>query len=203
VPLPGVQAKDLSPAALRSFRELAAQSGRLTPADLRVSMPTLLNRLKLTEGDYLKRAAVLLFHEDPERFVTGAFVKIGFFRSESDLAYHDLVHGGLFNQVAQTVDLLRTKYLKAAISYEGLQRIESFPVPYDALREAVLNALVHRDYAVTAPVQIRVYEERLVIWNPAVLPEGWTQQTLVGPHVSHPYNPDIANTFFRAGEIEA
>jgi len=62
---------------------------------------------------------------------------------------------------------------------------------------------VHRDYAVTAPVQIRVYEDRLVIWNPAVFPEGWSQQTLVGRHVSHPYNPDISNTFFRAGEIEA
>jgi ATP-dependent DNA helicase RecG len=202
-PIPGVEADDLSPAAVQTFRELASKSGRLTPADLRVSTATLLNRLKLTEGDYLKRAAILLFHEDPERFVTGAFVKIGFFRSESDLAYHDLVQGSLFAQVAQTVDLLRTKYLKAAIHYAGLQRIETFPVPYDALREAVLNALVHRDYGVTPPVQIRVYEDRLVLWNPAVLPDGWTQQTLVAPHVSHPYNPDIANTFFRAGEIEA
>ena len=61
------------------------------------------------------------------------------------------------------VDLLRTKYMKAAISYHGLQRIERFPAPYDALREAVLNALVHRDYAVHAPIQIRVYEHKLRI----------------------------------------
>ena len=148
----------------------------------------------------LKRAALLLFHADPERFVTGAFVKIGYFRSASDLAYHDEVHGNLFEQTAQTIDLVRTKYLKAAITYQGIQRIERYPVPNAALREAILNALVHRDYAVGAPVQIRVYENRLKIWNPAVLPEGWTLEHLLADHASSPYNPFLANAFFRAGE---
>jgi hypothetical protein len=81
------------------------------------------------------------------------------FRSESDLVYHDEVRGELFRQVDRTLDLLLTKYLKAAIHYEGIQRIERFPVPRAALREALLNALVHRDYAVGAPVQIRVYQD--------------------------------------------
>ncbi len=93
--------------------------------------------------------------------------------------------------------------MKAAIIYEGLQRIERFPVPYEALREAVLNALVHRDYSVPAPIQIRVYENKLKIWNPAVLPEEWSLKTLLGAHASHPYNPDVANAFFRSGEIES
>jgi len=203
VPLPGVQATDLSALAIKRFRELAATSGRLDPADLKASDADLLDKLKLTEGSYLKRAAVLLFHDDPERFTTGAFVKIGFFRSESDLAYHDEIHGDLFSQVARTVDLVQTKYLKAAITYQGLQRIERYPVPKTALREVVLNALVHRDYAVPAPVQIRVYEDKLKLWNPAVLPEGWTLEKLLGEHASHPYNPDVANAFFRAGEIES
>ena len=202
VPVPGVGVADLSAAALRRFRALATESGRLDPADLRTPDAALIEKLKLTDGAYLKRAALLLFHEDPERFATGAYVKIGFFRSESDLAYHDLVQGDLFSQVARTVDLLRTKYLKAAIRYEGLQRIERFPVPAAALREAVLNALVHRDYATPAPVQIRVYAERLVLWNPAVLPEGWTEDTLRADHPSAPFNPDVANAFFRCGEIE-
>ena len=78
--------------------------------------------------------------------------------------------------------MLLTKYLKAVISYDGIVRVETFPVPRAALREALLNALVHRDYAVTAPVQIRVYENRLRMWNPAVLPEGWTLDTLLGAH---------------------
>jgi len=203
VPVPGVAIRDLSGAAIKRFRTLANRSGRVEPGILRVPVLDLIDKLRLSEGARLKRAALLLFLRDPERFVGGAFVKVGFFRSESDLAYHDEVHGDLFTQVAATIDLLRTKYLKAAIRYEGIQRIEYFPVPDAALREALLNALVHRDYAVAAPIQIRIYEDRLKIWNPAVLPEGWTQETLLAPHHSQPFNPDIANVFFRAGEIEA
>ena len=202
-PVPGVAVADLSSSALARFRSLAARSGRLGAADLAEEDAVLLDKLNLTQGTYLKRAAVLLFHADPLKVVTGAFVKIGFFRSQSDLVYHDEINGDLLSQAMQTQDLLFTKYLKAAVTYEGTVRVERFPVPREALREAVLNALVHRDYAVPAPVQIRVYDDRLVMWNSATLPEGWTQETLLGPHQSQPPNPDIANTFFRAGEIEA
>lgn len=67
----------------------------------------MLEKLKLTEGDYLKRAAVLLFHKTPDRFITGAFVKIGFFVSESELGYHDEIHGPLFTQANTVIDLLQ------------------------------------------------------------------------------------------------
>ena len=122
VPVPKVKTGDLSAPAIQKFREMAARSGRLDPADLRVSDAALIEKLKLTEGNYIKRAALLLFHDDPERFVTGAFVKIGYFRSASDLAYHDEVHGNLLEQSARSIDLVRTKYLKAAITYQGRPR---------------------------------------------------------------------------------
>ena len=78
-------------------------------------------------------------------------MKIGFVRSESDLACHDTLHGDLFTKTAKIIDLVRTKYLEAAITDQGSQPIERYPVPDAALREAILNALVHRDYAVGAP----------------------------------------------------
>ena len=203
VPMPAVHAADLSPSAFRRFRELAARSGRMDSRALEGTDEGLVEKLNLIEGGYLKRAAVLLFHGEPQAFVTGAFAKIGFFRSASDLAYYDEVRGDLFSQVRQTLDLLYTKYLKAAIRYEGIQRIERFPVPRSALREAVLNAVAHRDYAIPAPIQIRVFDDRISIWNPAVLPEGWSLEKLIGEHASKPFNPLIANAFLRAGEIEA
>jgi len=203
VPLPGVTGGDLDAAALARFRERAALSKRLGPDALGEDDPGLIEKLRLTEGRYLKRAAVLLFHPDPERFFTGAAIKVGYFASESDLRYHDEVQGAVFTQVEKTMELLLTKYLKASIRYEGIQRVESYPMPVSALREALLNAIVHRDYAVPAPIQIRVYADRLLIWNPGELPENWTSAKLMGEHPSEPYNPDIANTFFRAGEIEA
>ena len=73
----------------------------------------------------------------------------------------------------------------------------------EALREALLNACINKDYAEPSPIQIRVYENKLEIINGGVLPEGWTVETLLSSHRSMPYNPDIANTFFCAGEIEA
>ncbi|EQD72716.1 transcriptional regulator, partial [mine drainage metagenome] len=103
----------------------------------------------------------------------------------------------------RTIDLLRTKYLRAAIRYEGIQRVEAFPVPEAALREAVLNAVIHKDYARGAPIQISVYDNTLMLWNPGELPQHWTVAKLKGKHASHPFNPDIANAFFRAGQIEA
>ncbi|HPQ38658.1 MAG TPA: ATP-binding protein, partial [Synergistaceae bacterium] len=203
VRLPGGRVSDLSPASFAAFRKLAATSGRLNSTDLAASDVVLLDKLNLMEEGSLKRAAVLLFHEAPDRLITGAFVKIGFFISDSEIVYHDEIRGSLFSQAHTVIDLLCTKYMKAIISYRGIQRIEQFPVPYDALREAVLNALVHRDYAVPSPIQIRVYEDRLKIWNPAVLPEGWNLEKLLGLHASYPYNPHVANAFFRSGEIES
>ena len=50
---------------------------------------------------------MLLFHPDPERFFTGAYVKIGFFENNVDLRHHDEIHGDLFTQVEQTIDLVR------------------------------------------------------------------------------------------------
>ncbi|MCF6335460.1 MAG: putative DNA binding domain-containing protein [Spirochaetales bacterium] len=203
VPVPYVNAEDLSDSAINLFRDLARKSRRLDSKSLEVSNKELLKKLHLFDGDYLKRSGVLLFHPDPEQFVTGAYVKIGFFRTDSDLLYHDEIHGDLFTQASKTMDVLLTKYLKAGISYEGIHRVETLPVPENALREAILNALVHRDYSTGAPIQISVYADKLMIWNSCVLPQNWTIEDLRGKHSSQPYNPDMANTFFRAGEIEA
>ena len=151
----------------------------------------------------LKRAAVLLFHRNPEKWITGAFVKVGFFETDADLKYQDEVHGSLMIQADRVIDLLYTKYLTAEISYDNITRIEHYPFPKDAVREAVFNALVHQDFSVGVPVQISVYKDKLYISNDCVFPEDWTADTLMQKHRSLPHNPDIANTFFRAGFIES
>jgi len=88
------------------------------------------------------------------------------------------------------------------VSYEGLQRIETYPVPEPA-REAVLNAVVHKDYASGIPIQISVYPDRLMIWNLGELPADWTVDKLLAKHASIPFNPDVAGVFFRMGMIES
>lgn len=203
VPVPGVKLGELSKPTIKHFGQLAKQSRRLDDAVLKEPVGSLLEKLGLRDRKYLKRAAVLLFHPVPESLVTGAYTKIGFFRSNSDLRYQDEINGDLFTQVEKTLDLLLTKYLQAGISYVGVQRIESLPVPEAALREAVLNALIHKNYASGAPIQISVYADKLMIWNSGALPPDWNIEKLLGKHASEPYNPDIANAFFRAGLIES
>jgi len=63
--------------------------------------------------------------------------------------------------------------------------------------------IVHKDYGSGIPIQISVYEHQIVVWNPGQLPQDWTLERLLGKHPSTPYNPLIANAFFRAGYIEA
>lgn len=203
VPVPYVKIRDLQQPVLKFFRTCAHGSKRLSEDVLNEPDSALIEKLHLIDGNHLKRAAVLLFHADPEKFVTGAFIKIGFFRTDADLLFHDEIHGDLFTQVKQTMDLLTTKYLKASISYSGIQRVEKLPVPEDALREALLNAVTHKDYSISVPIQISVYEDKIMFWNPGQLPADWTVENLRRKHSSLPFNPDIANTFFRAGMVES
>ena len=202
VPLPGVRLKDLDGRAFDGFRQRGAESERLPPDILDESDEGVIERLQLREAGFLKRAAVLLFHPAPDRFVMEACVKIGCFRG-SELLYQDVVEGDLFTQVDRTMDLLYTKYTKALISYDGVYRVETFPVPREAMREAVTNAVIHRDYASPTTIQIRVYDDRIAIWNAVQLPPEWTADPLSGELSSKPYNPRIAYAFFRAGMIEA
>ena len=202
-PLPGVGLRDLDGRTLEEFGRRGVASGRLPADTAGDSAGDLIDMLHLREGEHLRRAAVLLFHPVPARFFAGALVKIGYFRTETELAYQDVIEGNLFAQVDRTVDLLRTKYSKAEITYDDIYRRETPPAPGEALREAVLNAIAHRDCGHPAPIQIRVYDDRISLWNPGSLPPDWTLDKLMGTHASVPHNPGIANAFFRAGMIEA
>jgi len=203
VPVPKISAKDLKQEAFDFFRKRAFKSQRIEEAVLTDSDEHLLENLQLKENDFLKRAAILLFHSNPENFVTGSYIKIGYFEADDDLRFQDEIHGSLFEQIEKTMDLLFTKYIKALISYDGINRVETYEYPKDAVREALLNAIAHKDYSGGVPIQISVYFNKIFIWNEGQLPEDWTVQNLMEKHASRPYNPDIANALFRSGYIES
>ena len=203
VPVPKVSISDLKQNTFDFFRKRAFKSKRIEEEVLTDSNEHLIENLQLKENEFLKRAAILLFHPNPENYVTGAYIKIGFFESDSELIYQDEVHGNLFEQVEKTMDLLFSKYIKAIISYEDIQRIETYEYPKEALREALLNAIAHKDYSSGIPIQISVYKDKIMFWNDGQLPENWTVENLIKKHSSKPYNPDIANAFFRIGYIES
>ncbi len=69
--------------------------------------------------------------------------------------------------------------MKANIRYQGVHRIEDYPFPEEALREAVINAIAHKDYSSGIPIQISVYENQIFIWNSGRLPENWSVERLL------------------------
>lgn len=202
--VPSVSISDLKQETFDFFKKRGIRSKRLSEESLTDTNEQILDNLELKEKQFLKRAALLLFHPKPEKFVTGAFIKIGFFENDADLIFQDEVHGNLFEQIEKAIDLLFTKYIKAFISYENkINRIETYEYPKDAIREALLNAIAHKDYSGGVPIQISVYKDKIMIWNEGQLPEDWTIETLIAKHFSKPYNPDIAMAFYRSGYIES
>ena len=190
--------------SLTVFRQRARRNERLPEEIATETDAQLLARLNLaTAQGRLKRAAVLLFHADPASVVTGASIKVGFFRNHTELLYQDSIEGSLLNQIDKVLELLQSKYMQATISYRGEQRLETLPLPKEALREAVANAIVHKDYSSGIPIQISIYSDRLMIWNPGQLPAGWSEEQLRQKHPSVPRNPDLARVFFLSGLIES
>jgi len=203
VPIPYVKFNDFESDAFKAFRRKAIASARLTTQDLEISDEVLLKNLRLVEGEYIKRAAILLFHQEPENWVVGSYLKIGYFENTVDLLYQDEIHGPLITMADKAEELVYSKYFKGIISYEGLQRIDTFPVPRQAFREAIVNAIIHKDYSTGNPIHIHIYPNRVLIYNDGKLPDTWTVDDLFAQHTSMPHNPLIAGAFFRSGQIEA
>jgi len=203
VPIPNITTQDLKSDTFDFFRKKAVKAQRIDEEVLSDTNDHLIENLQLKENDYIKRAAILLFHPNPEKFVTGAYIKIGYFLSDENLKFQDEVHGNIFEQVEKTMDLLFSKYINSSISYEGLNRVEKYEYPKDAVREALLNSVSHKDYSEGVPIQISVYQDKIIFWNEGKLPDNWTIEKLLTKHPSKPFNPDIANALFRSGYIES
>ncbi len=203
VPVDNVGVDDLDKDSIEIFRREAVKNGRMSKSDLKLSNEELMDHLDLMTDGKLKRAAVLLFSKKPGRIISGCYVKIGRFGEGSDLQYQDTVEGSLFRIADQVIDLIYTKYLKAAITYEHDVRVETYPFPREGVREAIYNALAHNNYAASVPIQIRIEDDAMYISNSCILPRDWTVETLMQSHRSVPFNPSIANAFYRAGYIEA
>ena len=73
----------------------------------------ILQNLRLIQNGYLTQASVLLFHDEPDKYINGAYIKIGFFESDSELRFQDEIHGSLIEQVDKTMEVLYRKYMKA------------------------------------------------------------------------------------------
>jgi ATP-dependent DNA helicase RecG len=193
---------DIDEETVDIFLKMSEYAGRL-PEIKNISIPTLFEKLRLSENGQLNRAAIALFGKDPGRFYPNTFVKIGRFgKSDADIVFQETEEGNIIKILNAVLQQLNHKFLIRAISFSGMNRIETCEYPIPALREMLLNALIHRNY-MGAPTQIRVYDDKIFIWNEGGLPEGITVDQLKQIHSSRPRNPIIADVCFRGGYIDA
>ena len=165
-----------------------------------------LQMLNLAERGMPLNSAIVLFARSPERRYPQIRVRVARFASEnpSELVDHRTFEGHAFALLEQTLTFLKAHLPVAAmLPRDGLVRAEKLVYPPGSLREALVNALMHRDYAAfDGGVAVRLYADRVEFWNSGALPQGMTVETIREGYVSRPHNPDIAHIFLLRGLAE-
>ena len=199
---PNATFDDIDEKTVKIFLRKAEEAGRLPDID-GLSTPELLEKLRLANNGQLRRGAIVLFGKDPGKFFTNTFVKIGKFEDDDfTIRFQETEEGNIIQLLDKVVRTLDYKFLIRNISFKGMNRVETLEYPIDALREMLLNALIHRNY-MGAPTQIRVYDNKMEIWNEGRLPTTITLSQLKEKHSSHPRNPALAEACFRGGYIDS
>ena len=200
---PEAKLSDLDDDAWNYFITTALENKRLNKSAQTESKETVLRKLNLmTEDGELTNAALMLFGKDIERWSPLSAFRIGRFGvNQADLIIHDNIVCPLVLMPDAVIDTLRTKYLVSTVGYEGLHRKETLEMPEDGLREMICNAIMHRDYLGTF-IHMRVWADRIQLWNEGTLPQSITIEKLMGDHESMPRNPLIAKVFYLMGFIE-
>ena len=194
---------DINEADVKSFILLSNEE-RNSVLETSSDIKSHLDRLNLLHNDKLTNAAILLFGKAPQIIYPRAIVKCAKFAGNEPLDFVDMqnIKGTLIGLVPDVLNFIR-RHINVSVNISGkAQRDEIWEYPKDALREAVINAICHRDYEDTGNVQIRIFDDRLEIWNPGTLPEGITIDSLKGDHRSRPRNELIARCFYLIKYIE-
>lgn len=190
---------DISKEKLWTFVKKAKEQRGLN-IDRETPVPDILRKLKLMKGGKLTNAAILLFGKDTQAFFLQAELKAVRFKGADEtvpMLDFKTIGGDAIMLLEKAESFIYDHIpMKAWIESGKLQRQEKWLYPPDAIREALANALAHRDYASSGKVQVRIFDDRLEIWNPGLLPSQLTVEKLKGKHDSIPRNPLIAKAFF-------
>lgn len=194
--------EDVDEQAIEHFLQLANAERRWnvnpnTPAE------KVLKQLGLCREGKLTVAGLALFGRNPQQLMTQAMLRCARFKGNTELHFIDMkvIEGNIIDQVDQAMTFIE-RNIRMGAEIKGLRRKDVWEYPLDALREALVNAVCHRDYASSANVQVRIFDNRLEVWNPGELPPGLTVADLRKEHDSKPRNRLIAHAFFLIKYVE-
>ena len=197
--------KDLSRKRIVWFLETARRE-RGFPLKSNTSTQALLTHLNLFNEGKPTNASVLLFGANPQRFHRPAETKCTHCHGTQyrrPFASLQVYGGDLFEQADQARDFVLAKINRAiGTRAAGITAPATYELPPDAVGEAIVNAIAHRDYHSNASVEVRLFADRLEVWNPGALPGTLTLDSLRNDHPSVPYNPLLAESLYLTRYIE-
>jgi predicted HTH transcriptional regulator len=202
---PDATLADISEDKVRWFLERARRQRQFvlekdTPA------ANVLAHLNLLDAGQPTHAAVLLFGKQPQRFLITSEVKCMHFHGtevSKPIPSYQIYKGTVFELVDQATDFVMSKInRRVGTRALGPEAPVTYDLPGEAVGEAIVNAVAHRDYASNASVQVMLFSDRLEVWNPGELPPPLTVEKLRLPHASLPRNPLLADPLFLTRYIE-
>lgn len=196
---------DLDADAVEEFVRLA-RFGRQFPLPENAPLIDVLTHLHLLCEGQPTNAALLLFGRDPQRFLPSAEVRCMHFHGteiQRPVPFYRIFKGTVFGQVDMAVDFVMSKLNRSVgTRAESNQAPVRYEIPPDVIREAIVNAIAHRDYTSAGAVQVSVFANRVEVWNPGALPAPLTTESLRHPHGSIARNHRLCEALFLTRYIE-
>lgn len=206
LPADSLRVEDLDREEILRTREIGIQQRRIS-AESPADPSDILDRLGLFHAGQLTQAAQVLFGT---RFLPDypqCMLKMGRFRGVTvtgEILDNRQEHLHAFDMVREAMSFLeRTLPLRSSFPEGRIERQDRLAIPPAALREIILNAVIHRDYSDPAGyVAVAIFDDRVEIQSIGRLPAGVSVESLTGPHLSRLRNPLIAAAFHRTGAVE-
>ena len=197
---------DIDPEKVRKFVKRAREK-RHFPLNFEDGIEHIFSALHvLTDDGRLTNGALLLFAKDPQRFFRTSEVRCAQFygtKVEKPIRNYQVYTGSLFEMIDLAVGFVMSRIdAYVGTRAQSADAPVKYELPETAVAEAIANAVAHRDYTSNASVQVMLFRDRLEVWSPGKLPDGFTIQKLHEVHRSEPTNPVIAHPLFMAGYIE-
>jgi len=201
----GATLTDIDATSLAAFVDRARESRGLAGA-VGSKPQAVLTHLNLMAGKGPGHAAILLFGKAPQRFLPTSEVKCAHFHGTTatkPIPSYQVYKGTVFECIDQSVDFVLSKISKSVgTRAKSAAAPVDYEIPPEVIREAIVNAVAHRDYTSDGSVQVMLFADRLEIWNPGSLPPSLTLAMLRNPHGSFPRNPLLAEPLYLAKYIE-
>ena len=191
---------------IRDVIRIAIEANRLSGISTRASIKEILTKLNLMVNDQLTNAAVILFYGGAWDARFGTLLQMARFNGVDKQEFLDnkAFHGNAFELYERALEFLGNHLpIAGKIESGNPYRVDTPALPYAVLREAIANAICHRDYSKCGQsIKLAVYDDRIEIDNPGGLPPGMTIDQLKKVHRSIPRNELIADVFFKCEIVE-